>query len=73
MVGVNHGYGLMKIMLAHHLSHRVSSRLESEIGRPPSLLILARQGKLVHGGIRGREVNFHRMSTCVPPRPVVSG
>ena len=36
----------MKIMLAHHSPPGVSSGLESEIGRPPTLLSLARQGNL---------------------------
>jgi len=72
-VGVNHRYGLTKIMLAHHPPPGVGSGLESEIGRPPAFLTLARQGKLVHGGVCGRAVNFHPMTTGIPPPPTMGG
>lgn len=72
-LGVSHGYGLMKIMLAHHVPPGVSSGLENEIGGPPALLSLARQGKLLCGGVCGRGVSFHPTGTITLPRPVMSG
>jgi len=63
----------MKIMLKHRFPPGVSSGLVSEIGKPPTLLSLAREGKLAHGGFCGCSANLRPMGTGIPPRSVMSG